>query len=442
MNLQKRFIETIERNNLCNKGDKILVAVSGGKDSMALLNLFHTSNYKIEAAHFNYRLRGKDSDLDQKLVEDFCLEKGIISHVKSADTRNFAKHESISIQMAARELRYTWFNELCHESNLQYIATAHHLNDNLETLLFGFAKGIRIKGLAGIPLKTKNIIRPILFAKNNDITDYLKEKNIPWRNDQSNFENKYARNKIRNKLIPELKQINPGLEDTFANNLFRFKSLNRLFESGYQEFISHLEKSENGIKIPEDLLQKPGIEIMLEEYLKLFGFGLEEVKTLLNLTENGKIVESQNHKITKERGGLLLTEKTTKESIELEILQRGTFLLGNIKITVEKIAQNNFNQDFSKSNQAFFDADKITFPLTLRPWKQGDRFKPFGMHGKSKLVSDFLKDAKVPLTKKGGYLVLAHAENIYWVVGLRTAEYTAITENTKTIFSIFIENRI
>lgn len=437
--LRDVFQNTISAYDLCQKTHRILVTVSGGKDSMALLHLFLTEGYEVEAAHVNFKLRGADSDEDESLVAAFCRKKEIPFHTQRFDTKAFAGERGWSTQMAARELRYAWFEELATDRKLDRIATAHHLQDNLETLLLNFTKGTGPRGLTGIPVKTDRIIRPLLHAGPEQILSYLEQNGIPWREDLSNRDDHYQRNRVRNRVIPLLKMINPGLEHTFSVNLERFLDLEAVFEESLRNFEAALSKTDGGIRIPpEALSHKPGITLLLEEFLKKYGFNRQDTLLVLNVSETGKKVLSPTHALIREREHWWLTEKAGLEketATEAEITGEGIFPAGQRYLSVKLTDTDTTNPDYLNPDTAWLDADKVSWPLRIRPWKSGDRFIPFGMKG-SKLVSDYLKDSKVSASEKKDQWVVEDSSGIFWLAGHRIADPFKITAATRKVLHL------
>lgn len=433
------FQNTVSVYDLCRKTHRILVAVSGGKDSMALLHLFLREGYTVEAAHVNFKLRGADSDGDEHLVSAFCRKEGIPFHNRSFDTKARASERGWSTQMAARELRYTWFEELAEKRGLDRIATAHHLHDNLETLLLNFTKGTGPKGLTGIPVKTGRIIRPLLHALPGQILSYLQQHGIPWREDGSNQEDHYHRNRIRNRVIPLLKVINPGLEHTFEVNLERFLDLEAVFEESLKRFKTSLTLTDGDTFIPVEVLANtPGIKLILEEFLKSYGFNRQDALLVLNVTETGKKVLSATHTMYRERDHWLLTRKEVPLLTETEIAGEGIFSAGKNLLSVKLANAGTVIPDYSDATSAWLDAEKISWPLRIRPWQNGDRFIPFGMKG-SKLVSDYLKDRKVNASEKKEQWVVEDIGGILWLAGHRIAEPLKITPKTRKFLHLKLE---
>ena len=399
------FLTYINEQKLFEPSEKVLLTVSGGKDSMAMLDLFCGANrsdgrFQFAVAHCNFQLRGKDSDDDQIFVENLCKAKKVVFHTKTFETKTYAKKNKVSIEMAARTLRYEWFEIMRQELNFDYIATAHHLNDSIETVLLNLTKGTGISGLKGISAKKGHIIRPMLFASRKEIDDYVTKKGLSWKEDSSNASNDYQRNLIRNEVVPLLKKINPNLDETFARNLERFHSLEADFRKNISHFKTTVMREENGIfflKIAY-IKQWQSANYYLEELLKEFGFNYFQSKEIFNSLDglSGKMFYSENFTLLKDREDLvisppLLSEQTKSIIISLEESNKEMtfdYFDNIIKFTVLNIEE--IDTNFERNNTILFaDFDKITFPITLRKWQEGDWFIPLGMNGKKK-ISDFL----------------------------------------------------
>jgi tRNA(Ile)-lysidine synthase len=432
----KDFLDFINTNQLCKATDKVLLAVSGGKDSMALLNLFVEGQFNIAVAHYNFGLRGSASDGDENFVKEFCEEKQIPFFSTKTDTKKVTKDWGVSTQMAARELRYTWFNELIASEGFDWLATAHNLDDKIETLYLNLTKGTGSKGLKAIPLKKGKIIRPLLFAEVSEILAYLGEKNISWREDASNQTVDYQRNKIRHQVIPTLKEINPGLAKTAQVNFSRINDLNAIFDEKLERFKQSIDFGEI-IKIPFSEWQNtPGFALLTEEFLKPYGFNYQEVADLLNATTSGKKIESNTHKIVTGRNDWFLEKKmeSSEENI-FHFKEPGLYEIGTQSIVLKVSTDFPSIIDIRKSEYAFFDFDTIKWPLTLRNWKHGDKFQPFGMKGK-KMVSDYLIDSKIDSPQKNIQKVLCDSQDILWLVGLRTDDRFKLHSGTTKILKV------
>ncbi|GAB3516895.1 tRNA lysidine(34) synthetase TilS [Emticicia fontis] len=443
------FLTYINEQSLFQPTDKIILAVSGGKDSIVLLDLFREAKFNFTVAHCNFQLRGEESEQDAEFMEQLCASNGIPFRATTFQTKDYAKTHKISIEMAARQLRYEWFEQLRQESEYQYIATAHHLNDSLETILLNLTKGTGISGLRGILAKKGAIIRPLLFASRTDIEQYVAEKQLEWREDSSNASNDYQRNLLRNEVVPLLKQINPNVENTFARNIERLQAIDSIFQQNLNDFKKAISKEEPDVlslKI-SSIQSWQSAAYLLEETLKEFGFNYfqsKEIYQSLNKA-SGKTFQSATHTLIKDREYLIITAKEERsfeevcieEGIE-EIEYYGLKL--RISQTTVKDWQAYLNAE-RNSNILWVDAAKIKYPLSIRPWQSGDWFIPLGMKGKKK-VSDFLVDKKVPLHLKKTTFLLCSDDDIVWIIGLRTDERFKVTEGSREVLKIEVQAKL
>lgn len=447
------FLTYINEQKLFEPSEKVLLTVSGGKDSMAMLDLFCGANrsdgrFQFAVAHCNFQLRGKDSDDDQIFVENLCKAKKVVFHTKTFETKTYAKKNKVSIEMAARTLRYEWFESIRQELNFDYIATAHHLNDSIETVLLNLTKGTGISGLKGISAKKGHIIRPMLFASRKEIDDYVTKKGLSWKEDSSNASNDYQRNLIRNEVVPLLKKINPNLDETFARNLERFHSLEADFRKNISHFKTTVMREENGIfflKIA-NIKQWQSANYYLEELLKEFDFNYFQSKEIFNSLDglSGKMFYSENFTLLKDREDLvisppLLSEQTKSIIISLEESNKEMtfdYFDNIIKFTVLNIEE--IDTNFERNSAILFaDFDKITFPITLRKWREGDWFIPLGMNGKKK-ISDFLIDKKISLNRKKCIFLLTSQDATIWIINHRSDNRFKLTPTTKKVLKVEI----
>ena len=436
--MRNDFLSYINKHKLCKLSDSVLVAVSGGKDSMALLHLFQTEKFTIKVAHCNFQLRGEESDKDEDFVREYCIENKLDCFVKKFKTKELAKAHKVSIEMEARNLRYSWFRELALEINCDFIATGHHLNDTIETLFLNFTKGLGPNGLKGIPVKHDNIIRPLLFANSFQISQYLVSNNVKWREDFSNQENEFQRNKIRNQVIPILKEINPGLEKTMAVNLHRFSDLVEIFNLTLKQFeIEAVSKEENHWVIkPQKWLNTNGFHLILEEFLKPFDFNYQQVNDLLAIAESGKQILSSSHEIHIGRENWYLKSLASSSQEKEYIFETiGTYLIDNQEWNLEIIKKTPNKVELKKKNTCYVSFEKVIWPLKLRKWEKGDSFLPFGMNGKKK-VSDLLINLKLEPIEKLNQRILTDQNDIIWVVGLRSSEKFKIDESSRNFLKI------
>ena len=417
------------------KESKLLIAISGGLDSTVLVHLCHQSHLKFSLAHCNFNLRGSESDGDEQFVIDLANELDVEVFVESFDTEIYAESNSLSIQMAARELRYNWFMQLCKDLNFDYILTAHHADDNFETLLINLSRGTGLEGLTGIPEQNGNIIRPLLPFSREELENYANENDWNWREDSSNSSSKYLRNALRNKVIPQLKQIKSHI---LTNSIETIRHLNdaQYLISEYMEQVSkavidHQDGDEIHFNCAE-LLEKKNPKAYLYELLKDYGFTeWNDVKDLLT-AQSGKFVSSSTHQLLKNRDHLILSTITAGgfEEYQIDLLD-GKFELPDFNLNFKEVDQ----RDESTPTIIYVDADSIQFPLKLRKWQEGDYFFPFGMKGKKKL-SKFFKDLKLSKYEKDEVWLLISLDDIVWVVGHRSDERFKVKDSTEQILKI------
>ncbi len=436
------FLTYINEQKLFSDKDKILLAVSGGLDSMVLLNLFSTANYCFSVAHCNFQLREKESDGDEMFVKNWCENRGIEYFIERFDTIQMAKNKHISIEMAARELRYEWFEKLRLQHQFDYIATAHHLNDSIETILLNLTKGTGISGLRGILPQNNLIIRPLLFASKGNILEYALVNQLEWREDASNYSDDYQRNLIRNKVIPLLKNINPSLEKTFERTIERMSALERDFFRHVEDFKSEALIEKNDKVYVNIAKLKSTSEYFLEEILKDFGFNFQQSKAIFkSLTSiSGKVFYSEKYQLIKDRAYLIISSKmddkvSLSQNIVLyELPDSMKLTIGELFFEVYKKSERPFALA-NDSSIAWFDLDKIKFPISVRQWQKGDFFVPLGMKG-TKKVSDYLVDKKISRDEKERVFVFCSDNTIAWLMNHRLDDRFKIRENTENILEI------
>ncbi|MBE0391847.1 tRNA(Ile)-lysidine synthase [Flavobacterium sp. 7E] len=421
---------------LANK--KLLLATSGGLDSMVMVHMLQQLDLDIAIAHCNFQLRGVDSFEDQKFVQEYADGNQIPVFITQFDTAAFAKDYKVSTQVAARDLRYNWFYELLDTEGFDYILTAHHADDNLETFLINLSRGTGLEGLTGIPEENGSIIRPLLLFSRNEILKFAKDNKIEWREDSSNASDKYLRNKIRHHVVPLLKEINPQFMEAFQKTQTYLQEASELVEDAsimvYQQVVSQQEDDFH-INLKE-LLKLPNYKSYLYQWLHEFGFtAWDDVYNLVD-SLSGKQVFASDYRLLKNRGVLILSKINEDAATEgyfiHEDLQEVNIPL---KMTFSKVDATAFD-----SNRIIFvDSDKLTFPLEIKRWQEGDSFQPFGMNGKSKKLSKFFKDEKLSLIEKEQLWILWSGEKIVWIIGLRQDERFKIDTTTQNKLKIALE---
>ncbi len=418
------------------KNSRLLIAISGGIDSVVLTHLCHQLKLNIALAHCNFNLRGDESDADEDFVLQLAEDLDLEVFIESFDTKAYAKEHKLSTQMAARDLRYHWFQELKNQLQFDYILTAHHADDNLETFLINLSRGTGLDGLTGIPEINGVVVRPLLLFSTQDIEGYAKEHKIKWREDSSNASTKYLRNKLRHDVIPVLKEINPQLLQNFQTTLNNLNDTSDIVDDSLNAVLKRaivtIDVNTLKFKISEfKTLKNP--KAYLHEFLKDFGF--TEWNDVVNLldAQSGKQVFSSTHRLLKDRDYLILTNVTLNEDSQvIQIAEDDT----NIQIPSGVL---HFNQvdaiAATKPNILYVDKARLNYPLFVRKWQEGDFFYPLGMHGKKKL-SKYLKDEKVSLIEKENIWLLTSGDSIVWVIGKRADNRFKVTEQTKQILKI------
>jgi len=432
----ENFVNYIKKNALFTEKDKILLAVSGGKDSVLMVQLFKLSGYQFSIAHCNFNLRGDESQRDETFVKLLAKDLAVPFHSTHFDTKAYAKIHQVSTQMAARDLRYQWFEKVREENNYDCVALAHHQNDSIETLLLNLTRGTGISGLHGILPKRDQLVRPLLFLSRQQIDELIEVNHIDFVEDGSNLSSKYARNNIRLNVVPYLREINPNLEDTFAQNMLRFAETEEVIQNVVAQTRAEICRTQNGdfyFNIDQIKNLKPQ-KLLLFELLKPFHFTaaiIDELLTSLN-KQSGTSFYSHSYRATINRNDIIISALPKQPP-------NGTYfihpddesILINDQIILLSYTDSNLVE--ANVNKAYVAADKLIFPLIIRFKQDGDRFMPLGMKQYKKL-SDFLIDVKVPLPQKAKIPLLINGNGeIIWIAGLRQDNRYKVTATTKKV---------
>lgn len=428
----KRFKKHINADFSFLKEKKLLVACSGGMDSVVLTHLISKMKFEFALAHCNFSLRGKESDTDEMFVIGLAKQLNVPVFAETFDTEKYAEKNHLSIQLAARELRYNWFEELLENFEYDYVLTGHHLDDDLETFFINFSRGTGLRGLTGIPVNNDKIVRPLLRFSREEIAEWVKLEDVKWREDRTNLESEYLRNKIRLEVVPPLKEANSSLLQNFQTTQQNLKSAERLIED-YMALIFNLAvtKDQNMYSIDiQKLKELPNTEALLYELLN--GFGFTEWNDVVDLmdAQTGKQLFSKTHRLLKNRDELLLTEITKNgEGAVVSVPKDG--IESPIHLHIEQV--NKMEQ--AADHIIYVDFNQLEFPLTLRKKKAGDVFHPFGMKGKKKL-SKYFKDEKFSIFQKENTWLLCSGNKIVWVINHRMDSRFKVEAETKEIVRI------
>lgn len=440
MSLFRRFEKYVQETLSVTKSDKILLAVSGGRDSMLMACLFLRAGYTCVIAHCNFGLRQQESDLDEALVREFAAEKQVPFFAKRFDTTAYAAAKGISIQMAARDLRYEWFEALRLQEEAQWIAIAQHQNDHIETVLLNLTRGTGLQGLRGILPKRDRLIRPLLFLSATEVAEFVQTEGIPYRDDQSNFSTKYARNKIRLDIVPRFKEITPDFDQVMVANIRHFEEAYTLLEA----FVDPIRKrlfTAQGDKIAVSKADLAGYIhdlSLLFELFKPYNFPKDILSDLQGAWQgdSGKRFQSASHELLLDREWLWIRPLATVEKLKTTVVLNATdasLLFAGREFLFS------VSEDLSIKGEragAQVDWEKLVFPLRLRYWEMGDVFYPLGMVGKKK-VSDFFIQQKIGVYDKKDIPIVVNGNGeIIWIVGYRLDNRYRITESTKKVFTL------
>lgn len=454
--IEQKVSKYIHSHHLLKHDGRYIVALSGGADSVALLCILDALGMNISAAHCNFHLRGEESNRDEQFCVALCQKMGISLSLIHFDTQEYAQLHKVSIEMAARDLRYRYFAQLAKDLEADGICVAHHRDDNVETLLLNLLRGSGIDGLAGIAPQNGNILRPLLCISRQDILQYLKEKGQDYVTDSTNLEDDALRNKIRHHVIPLLQTLNPAASDNIALSAKYVRQACEMLSAmgGSQQHQEGTEEEENPqtntLYINKvEVMQAASPEFMLHHQIGSYGFHGDCIDSIIEAMEAqdggvGKVWKSNDHMLAIDRDCLLITSlhhlEVCQQESSFRIPEEGNYHIGNLQLRIKQYEKAADFQPSKSARRITLDADKVNFPLVYRRTETGDRFQPFGMKG-SKLVSDYLTDRKRNYLQKLEQHVITHRDgDIIWLVGERTSEKTKITEQTQTILEIEIKD--
>lgn len=434
-----RFLNALKNQCGITMPQRLLVAVSGGADSVALLHLLKHAGADCVAAHCNFSLRGAESDGDELFVRELCNKLNVVCIVKRFDTKGYANHKGISIEMAARELRYRWFSEIMQAENINVVATGHHGHDAIETFFLNLARGTGIKGLTGIAWKRGEVVRPLLFAQASEIIAYCRDCQLVYCTDSTNADVAILRNKIRHQIIPLFNQINPAFFQTMQHNMGLLKEVFDVFSNEIEVFKEQFVAStEDGLLIPiSKVKEHPKKKSLLFEVLSPYGFNsavVDEIVKGLDATP-GRQYFSDSHRLVRDRYNLILTDITDEQKRSFYLQAGETDIYEPVKLKIREFDKDVDFQFSTNPKIAHFDADLVDFPLELRKWHKGDFFQPLGMAGFKKL-SDFFINEKYSLIQKENLWLLISNSDIIWIVGKRLDNRYKVTQNTKRILEV------
>ncbi len=446
MDLQDRFQKHLLEKHKEIFNAKLLIAFSGGRDSVVLCDLLICSGIKPELVHFNFDLRGKESDGDELFCHEYATKHGLKIHTKKFQTQEYADENSISIQMAARELRYDSLEKIRKNTGSDLILTAHHMDDSIETFFINLFKGTGIKGLLGIPAKNGNIVRPLLFIGRSEIDAYILSKKIEYREDSSNKKTDYLRNKIRIELIPKMLEIWPGLDKSFTKVFPNLQMVSDMADTYAASHIARItvKKNDDIHILISELIKTSHPEGVLYAILQPYGFNISQIKgILINAGKSpGKRFETNTHYLLVDREELILSkpQKENDKTYFIEDEEQDFYVAHSIIEfkTIESISgiiSGSIRTDFNRENCCFLDKDKLSFPLKLRTWKSGDHFVPLGMKN-SKKISDYLIDKKIPMHLKNEVRVLMSVDEIVCIVGMQVSNIFRVDDTTRNVYLV------
>jgi len=441
--MQQKVQTYIQKHQLLTRQGKIIVGVSGGTDSVVLLHVLQSLGYDCVVAHCNFHLRMEESDRDELFVRSLARDLKLPYYSVDFETTKFAQEHKISIEMAARDLRYAWFYELLYSKEAQAIAVAHHADDNIETLLMNLVRGTGLKGLTGIQPRNHKLVRPLLCCTRQELETYLVRYDLEHIEDSTNANDDYQRNKFRNEVLPLLEELNPSVRQTLYESLERFEGNYIVYQQAIERMKAEIVHYEPDlVKLNIDSIKKQiHIPTIMYELLHPFGFGpslIEQITSQLD-GESGKVFFSDTHRLLKDRKFLLISANEENDLEEYTIQEDDTVIEAPfpMKMTRQQIEVG--FQVSKESGRVHVDASKLAFPLQLRRWKEGDSFYPFGMSQRKK-ISNFFIDNKLSLLEKEHSWILLSNNEIVWIVGQRLDNRFRVTDETSEVIEFNIHN--
>ncbi len=440
--MYNKFLHYIRKEQLFNHSHRLLLAVSGGPDSVVLAHLINQTNNAFAIAHCNFHLRGTDSDEDEKFVNQMAQNFGVELFATSFDTIGYAAENGISIEMAARELRYNWFEQLRNNHGFDYILTGHHLGDVLETFMLNLSRGTGIRGLSGISNKAGHIVRPLLFATRADIEHYINEKKLPYRIDASNDDTSIKRNKVRHQLLPLFEELNPSFRNNLQKTIHYLKQTEIIYAERIKQIRNDIVINKQGVvRIDIDKLKKQVAgNTILYELLLPYGFNSDVACEIFHALDgrSGAKFYSDCYRAVIDRNAILLTRIPQNDNQIFYISDDQSKITEPLQLDFDIEYVNEKTKISGVSKIAMLDYDKLSFPLILRKWRHGEYFKPLGMNGLKK-ISDFFIDQKISIPEKENTWILYSGNQVVWIIGHRIDDRFKISPATRKIFKITVE---
>jgi tRNA(Ile)-lysidine synthase len=437
---ENKLEEYIQEHQLCTKVDALLIGVSGGIDSMVLLDSLNRLNYQVSVAHCNFQMREGDSTGDEDFVRRKALHYSNKYYTTAFDTKEYAKENKMGIQEAARVLRYTWFSKIMEQEDFRWLVVAHHQDDQIETILLNMVRGAGIFGLQGMQPKRHHIIRPMLFASKEDIINYSEIHEIEYREDSSNAQSIYRRNYFRNKLIPQIEEKVPSFKKRMSENILIWQKSARLLKGLLTEQLELRKKNEGeDIILDIDKIEESLRDLVVYEWLRPYGFNYTQVNQIIHAFDeghSGRLFYSVNNRIITDRKRIILSSKSPEEQHEI-LIQKDDRSIGLDNGQLDITLLNHMPENIiDNKNVAYLDAAKLVFPLVIRKWRHGDSFQPFGMQGKSQKLKKFFSTLKFSHFEKERQHLIVSNDMICWVVGRRLDNRFRVDAQTKYILKI------